>query len=615
MAFWDDWQKNKNPITWSEGFQHGYKKIPKSSTPSSEELSLAKANKKLVGKEKLDKNMQDTVQKVVKNMIKEGNTSGRFDKNKPRDLDKFNRKFMDVSSTADSNSYTITSRIKRPFPGREYAHKTIHNDGTETISYGPTPNPKDATDFIGKRSATKPTVGSAVKGATSFVTPITLDSGEIIDSEEFFRELLGEDDATDLGNKASTTKPESKPKAEPKAKPTIDSTVKEAAKPESKAEPEPKVKPEFKPKAESKAKPEPKVNSTIDSTVKEAIKHFNKTSAEPASNSAVKNSVGNKLKNSKVGNWLKNTGNWLKNTKVGGYFTDSPLTPMNVALTHKPHMGGTPILRSIAANPVAYQLMQGMGVGGGYMPLPGGPEENRNRLRTEFGQDELSDIDTVVKMNPQGTIYLDPKLGIQPTEVVEDYEGNRFYRNVQTGQFEPLDYNPRYSTYVPLPRVKKVYPTDSNGIPYLNDILGGVLSMPKSDTPLPIPPMVPPVSADEGEIPSGKVEVPAQPVQTLQSAQPVNKPNVASVVRQRRAPKPGVVNDTPAANVTPVSTSTPPVTAPTLSSVASQAVRHNGGFDNYRRESVLSALRAAGGISPAEAVQRGIIPMEALNYI
>lgn len=643
MAFWDDWQKNKNPITWSEGFQHGYKKIPKSSTPSSEELSLAKANKKLVGKEKLDKNMQDTVQKVVKNMIKEGNTSGRFDKNKPRDLDKFNRKFMDVSSTADSNSYTITSRIKRPFPGREYAHKTIHNDGTETISYGPTPNPKDATDFIGKRSATKPTVGSAVKGATSFVTPITLDSGEIIDSEEFFRELLGEDDATDLGNKASTTKPESKPKAEPKAKPTIDSTVKEAAKPTDGSEAfikgvarsakkisngrnidptaegslrrmvsslpneAPRVDGEGVTKFETP--PDEKAKASIESSNKKmSEKHFNEPSAEPTSNSTVKNSVGNKLKNSKVGNWLKNT-------KVGGYFTDSPLTPMNVALTHKPHMGGTPILRSIAANPVAYQLMQGMGVGGGYMPLPGGPEENRNRLRTEFGQDELSDIDTVVKMNPQGTIYLDPKLGIQPTEVVEDYEGNRFYRNAQTGQFEPLDYNPRYSTYVPLPRVKKVYPTDSNGIPYLNDILGGVLSMPKSDTPLPIPPMVPPVSADEGEIPSGKVEVPAQPVQTLQSAQPVNKPNVASVVRQRRAPKPGVVNDTPAANVTPVSTSTPPVTAPTLSSVASQAVRHNGGFDNYRRESVLSALRAAGGISPAEAVQRGIIPWEALNYV
>lgn len=266
----------------------------------------------------------------------------------------------------------------------------------------------------------------------------------------------------------------------------------------------------------------------------------------------------------------------------------------------------------------------------GSMPLPGDPQKNRDRLRVEYGQDELSSIDTVVPMNSQGTIYLDPKLGIVDTEVVEDHEGGRYYRNAQTGQFEPLDYNPKYKYYSPLPRVKKVYPTDSYGIPYLNDILGGVLSMPMSTTPLPIPPMhydsdankpLPPMSADEDEIPSGTVvvgpdtEVPAQPVQTLQSAQPVNKPNVASVVRQRRAPKPGVVNNTPAASVTPVSIPTPNVAAPTLSSVASQAVRHNGGFDNYRRESVLSALRAAGGISPAEAVQRGIIPWETLNYV
>lgn len=132
------------------------------------------------------------------------------------------------------------------------------------------------------------------------------------------------------------------------------------------------------------------------------------------------------------------------------------------------------------------------------------------------------------------------------------------------------------------------------------------------------------VSTDTNE-PSGKVEVGPD---TEVPAQPVAKPNVASVVKPpRRAPKsqpyiePAVVNNTPAANVTPVqppvtNTNTSiPVAAPTLSSVVPQAIRHNGGFDNYRRESVLSALRAAGGISPAEAVQRGIIPWEALNYV
>ena len=389
--------------------------------------------------------------------------------------------------------------------------------------------------------------------------------------------------------------------------------------------------------------PDEKAKASIESSNKKmSEKHFNETSAEPTSNSATKSSVWDKLKNTKAGNWLKNTkagtkasnwlknaeaaGNWLKNTKVGSYFTDSPLTPQNVALTYKPLKGEMPIKgwrvgwRGIGPNPVAYAAnAYGMGSGGGYMPVG---EHTVDQLRIQHGQDEVSSLDTVVPMNPQGTMYLDPKLGFQPTEVVEDYEGGRYYRNAQTGQFEPLDYNPRYSTYVPLPRVKKVYPTDSNGVPYLNDILGGVLSMPKSDTPLPIPPMVPPMSADtdEGEIPSGTVEVgpdkevPAQPVQPVQLAQPMAKP-------LRRAPKPKPYVEPSVANNTPVSTATPaanvsaPVAAPTLSSVTSQAVRHNGGFDDYRRQSVLSALRAAGGISPAEAVQRGIIPWEALNYV
>lgn len=60
-----------------------------------------------------------------------------------------------------------------------------------------------------------------------------------------------------------------------------------------------------------------------------------------------------------------------------------------------------------------------------------------------------------------------------------------------------------------------------------------------------------------------------------------------------------------------------PVEDVTLGSVINKAplVRRNGGFDEYRRQSALAALRNAGGISPAEGVQRGIIPYEALQYI
>ena len=560
MAFWDDWQKNKNPIKWSEGLQHGYKKIPKSSTPSSEELSLAKANKKLVGKEKLDESMQNTVQKVVKNMIKEGNTSGRFDKNKPRDLVKFNQEFIDkpsnktslnnVSSTADSNSYTITSRIKKPFPGREYAHKTIHNDGTVTISYGPTPDPKDATDFIGKRSATKP---------------------------------------------------ESKPKVEPKAKPTVGSAVKETTKPADGSEAF------IKGVARSAKKIS---NKDIDPTAEGSL---HKMAFKDLPNEAPRvNKDAIRLRYYPFEQDAERDFKRLRkpsfNKLDSNNNSSNPRVPQDPNAYYKQ-------LRSLVKGGIN-GVIANLGTLGS-MPLPGDPEKNRDRLRVENHPEDLSSVDTVVPMNPQGTVYLDPELGIQNTEVVEDYEGGRYYRNAQTGQFEPLDYNPRYSTYVPLPRVKKVYPTDSNGVPYLNDILGGVLSMPMSTTPLPIPPMVPPVSADEGEIPSGTVEVgpdtekPIQPVQPIQPAQSMAKP-------LRRAPKPKpyvepVVNNTSVQ--TPTSNVSAPVAAPTLSSVTSQAVRHNGGFDNYRRESVLSALRAAGGISPAEAVQRGIIPWEALNYV
>lgn len=354
-------------------------------------------------------------------------------------------------------------------------------------------------------------------------------------------------------------------------------------------------------------------------------KHFKETSTEPTSNSAVKNSkVGNWLKNSKVGNKIGKAGNWLKNTKVGGYFTDSPLTPRNVALTYKGWTG--------QANPVAYAAnAYGMGSGGGYMPVG---EHTVDQLRIQHGKDELSNQGTNVPINPQGTMYLDPELGVVDTQVLKDEDGIRYYRNAQTGQFDPLDSGApfRYSSIpveqTPFPKSRTFnigddanYPTDSDAnkpLPhisadqlarnniakakvanfnktadYLNDIISGVIkNIPQDISKLPLPPM----SADVAE---------TTPTQ--------------SVVKPKRVVRPPVVNNTPVANVTPVQSPVTntniPVAAPTLSSVASQAIRHNGGFDNYRRESVLSALRAAGGISPAEAVQRGIIPWEALNYV
>lgn len=113
-----------------------------------------------------------------------------------------------------------------------------------------------------------------------------------------------------------------------------------------------------------------------------------------------------------------------------------------------------------------------------------------------------------------------------------------------------------------------------------------------------------PVSRNYTPIPRGYSSIP-----TNTSTTPVTESVVKTGTNQVSNPTVRKVN-TPRATQART-----PVTTPTLSSVVPQAVRHNGGFDNYRRESVLSALRSAGGISPAEAVQRGIIPMEALNYI
>lgn len=135
--------------------------------------------------------------------------------------------------------------------------------------------------------------------------------------------------------------------------------------------------------------------------------------------------------------------------------------------------------------------------------------------------------------------------------------------------------------------------------PYEMNTEANQYSVPEGYSPMPVSRNYTPVPRDYSPIPAS--------VPTATSTAPVTK-NVAST-NQVSTP---AVRRTNTPKATQAKT---PVTTPTLSTVIPQAVRHNGGFDNYRRESVLSALRAAGGISPAEAVQRGIIPMEALNYI
>ena len=251
----------------------------------------------------------------------------------------------------------------------------------------------------------------------------------------------------------------------------------------------------------------------------------------------------------------------------------------------------------------------------GSMPLPGDPEKNRDRLRVENHPEGLSSFGTAVPINDKGTLYINPDTGVTPTDIKIGSNGEEYYR---VSPDKPL-YKPVYGsgeaieedalnslkdTHISADQLarnniaKAKIANFNKTADYLNDIILGVIkNIPQDISKLPLPPM----SADTTETKS-------------------TQPTVASAIRPKRVLKPEVVNNTPATSAAitpevPTSNVSIPAVAPTLSSVASQAVRHNDGFDNYRRQSVLSALRAAGGISPAEAVQRGIIPWEALNYV
>lgn len=243
------------------------------------------------------------------------------------------------------------------------------------------------------------------------------------------------------------------------------------------------------------------------------------------------------------------------------------------------------------------------------------PDATIPYLRAQHHPEDLSSFGTAVPINNGGTLYINPDVGVTPTDIKIGSNGEEYYRvDPNKSLYKPVygsgeaieedALNSLKDTHISADQLarnniaKAKIANFNKTADYLNDIISGVIkNIPQDISKLPLPPM----SADATE---------------TKSAQPT----VGSVVKPpRRVTKPPVVNNTPVTPVVntpevPASNVSAPAVAPTLSSVT-QAVRHNGGFDNYRRESVLSALRAAGGISPAEAVQRGIIPWEALNYV
>lgn len=237
------------------------------------------------------------------------------------------------------------------------------------------------------------------------------------------------------------------------------------------------------------------------------------------------------------------------------------------------------------------------------------PDATIPYLRAQHHPEDLSSFGTAVPINDGGTLYINPDTGVTPTDIKIGSNGEEYYRvDPNKSLYKPVygsgeaieedALNSLKDTHISADQLarnniaKAKVANFNKTADYLNDIISGVIkNIPQDISKLPLPPM----SVDTTET------KPTQPV-----------------VKPKRVVRPPVVNNTSAANVTsvqpPATNTNTPVAAPTLSSVT-QAVRHNGGFDNYRRESVLSALRAAGGISPAEAVQRGIIPWEALNYV
>ena len=243
------------------------------------------------------------------------------------------------------------------------------------------------------------------------------------------------------------------------------------------------------------------------------------------------------------------------------------------------------------------------------------PDATKPFLRIQHHPEDLSSFGTAVPINDEGTLDSNPDTGATPTDIKIGSNGEEYYRvSPDKSLYKPVygsgeaieedALNSLKDTHISADQLarnniaKDKVANFNKTADYLNDIISGVIkNIPQDISKLPLPPM----SADTTETKS-------------------TQPTVGSVVKPpRRATKPPVVNNTsntPVVNTPPTANvPTPNVAAPTLSSVTSQAVRHNGGFDDYRRQSVLSALRAAGGISPAEAVQRGIIPWEALNYV
>lgn len=270
---------------------------------------------------------------------------------------------------------------------------------------------------------------------------------------------------------------------------------------------------------------------------------------------------------------------------------------------------------------LANAMMGNLGAANVVTPLD---KYNKSLIALSTGNNDWNTQGTTVPISSDGTLYLDPNTKL-PTEITKyDDNGLPMYFDTKDNTYKYIDIgadelNPAFIGDRSTPTSIGDIPTPAldsiikrvNGAKDLASL--GTVYNPNTDTS--VNNSVPELygSNNQSAIPVNQTSIPntssmSNPTSTVI---PKNIPNkTATVTPQVSTPVTTRVNPQNASMTQSV-----PVEEVSLASVVKPLARRNGGFDEYRRQSALAALRNAGGISPAEGVQRGIIPYEALQYI
>lgn len=275
---------------------------------------------------------------------------------------------------------------------------------------------------------------------------------------------------------------------------------------------------------------------------------------------------------------------------------------------------------------------------------------NKNLIVLSGDKGELDTVGNRVPITKDGKTYLNPETGqFEPTDLIYDektgmpmYFDNTRYRYVPLDADIPIPEVPnQIPSYVPMGDVpepvetvpvskpsfdKMAYPTLDSIFKRVNNARDlaslGTVYNPNTDTSVnnPVPELY--GSNNQSSIPVNQTSIPSTTNMSTPKITIGSMANAPTVTPKNTSNKPATIASQASTPVTTrvnpqnaSMTQSVPVEEVSLASVVKPLVRRNGGFDEYRRQSALAALRNAGGMSPAEGVQRGIIPYEALQYI